>query len=247
MVPEDDDIEVLEIVPSKDTEERKAKPFRYIVNDTDAPTFKCECKPEPQPHDDVELKPTPQPNMSGDTVAEVVNSSTNKTLDNDDVDDKAPTISQEVESAREENVDDPDKLSDRETMLMQEVAKLTKGLEEMRFSIRRQKRAAVMKSLASKVKSRIRKSTSGMKKSKIFEHMKKAPQTNPVLNPPAAEMPSDIQLEQVEEPKEQLMKPHVPVTDMKMVWKILVLHSYLSFWNLANVKLPPIQKLLRAR
>ena len=141
-VPEDDDIEILEIVPSKDTEERKPKPFIYIVNDTDAPTFKCECKPAPQPHDDVEVKPTPQPNMSGETVAEVVDSSTNKTPDNDDVDDKAPMISLEVESAREENVDYPDKLSDRETMLMQEVAKLTKGLEEMRSSIRRQRRAA---------------------------------------------------------------------------------------------------------
>ena len=186
------------------------------MNDTDAQTFKCECKPEPQPHDDVEVKPTPQPNMSGDTVAEVVDSSTNKTPDNDDVDDKPPMISLEVESAREENVDDPDKLSDRETMLMQEVAKLTKSLEEMRSSIRRQRRAAVMKSLVSKVKSRVRKSTSGMKKNKIFEHMKKVPQMNPVLDPLAAEMPSDIQSEQVEEPKKQLMKPHVTITDMKI-------------------------------
>ena len=150
--PEDDDIKILEIVPSKDTEERKAKPFVYIVNDIDVPKFKCECKPEPQPHDDVEEKPTPQPIMSGETVAEVVDSSTNNTPHNLDVDDKAPMISLEVELAREENVDDPDKLSDRETMLMQEVAKLTKGLEEMKSSIRRQRKAAVMKSLASKVK-----------------------------------------------------------------------------------------------
>ena len=210
--PEDDDTEILEIVLSKDTEDRKAKPFVYIVNDTDAPTFKCECKPEPQLHDDVEEKPTPQPKISGETVAEVVNSSTNKMPDNDDVDDKAPTISLEVESAREENVEDPDKLTDRETMLMQEVAKLTKGLEEMKSSIRRQRKAAVMKSLASKVKWHVRKSTSGMK-SKILENTKKAPQ---VLHPPAVEKPSEIQWEQVDDAKEQPMKPHVPVTDVKI-------------------------------
>ena len=73
-----------------------------------------------------------------------------------------------------------------------------------------------MKSLASKVKSHVRKSTSGMKKSKIFEQTKKAPQTNPVLKPPAAEMPLDIQSEQVEEPKKQPMKLHFPVTDVKI-------------------------------
>ena len=211
-VPEDDDIEILEIVPSKDTEERKAKPFIYIVNNTDVPTFKCECKPEPQPHDDVEEKPTPQPKISGETVSEVVDSSTNKTPDNDDVDDKVPTISLEVESAREENVDNPDKLTDRETMLMQEVAKLTKGLEEMKSSIRRKRKAAVMKLLASKVKRHVRKSTSGMK-SKIFENTKKVPQ---VLHPPPAENPSEIQWEQVDDAKEQPMKPYVPVTDVKI-------------------------------
>ena len=97
-------------------------------------------------------------------------------------------------------------------MLMQEVAKLTKGLEEMKSSIRRQRKSAVMKSLASKVKQHIRKSTSGMK-SKIFENMKKAPQ---VLHPPAAEKPSEIQWEQVEDAKEKPMKHYVPVTDVKI-------------------------------
>ena len=46
-VPEDDDLEVLEVIPAKDTTERKSVPFIYVIPDDDDNSLKVEPKEEP--------------------------------------------------------------------------------------------------------------------------------------------------------------------------------------------------------
>ena len=70
---------------------------------------------------------------------------------NEDEDPNSETISLEVESAREDNLEDMDKMSDKEQMLLKQVELLTKGLEEMKSQIRRQKMSSAKHSLAAKL------------------------------------------------------------------------------------------------
>ena len=128
-VSEDDDLEVLEVIPAKDTSDRKAVPFIYVIPDDDDNSVKVEPKEEPQASDTllVTPKPDPQPETRDDSAETAGNDVING---NEDEDPNSETISLEVESAREDNLEDMDKMSDKEQMLLKQVESLTKGLEK---------------------------------------------------------------------------------------------------------------------
>ena len=133
-VLEDDDLEVLEVIPAKDTMDRKAVPFVYIVPDDDTPvkvepkeemtameTPLVTLKSEPQPDNPVdgEMKlPIPPTDMMESIVGQRPDEEVN-----------SKSVSLELESVREDNMDEPDKVSMKEQLLLKQVESLTKGLE----------------------------------------------------------------------------------------------------------------------
>ena len=153
-VPEDDNLEVLEVIPAKDTSEKKSVPFIYVIPDDDDNSLKVEPKEEPQASDTplVAPKPEPQPDTRDDRELSTSNPPNEMVGNgNDDDDPNSKAISLEVESAREDNLEDVDKMSDKEQMLLKQVELLNKGLEEMRSQIRRQKMSSAKLSLAAKL------------------------------------------------------------------------------------------------
>ena len=153
-VLEDDNLEVLEVIPAKDTSERKSVPFIYVIPDDDDNSLKVEPKEEPQASDTplATLKPEPQPDTRDDREIPTSNPPTEMVGNgNEDEDPNSEVISLEVESAREDNLEDVDKMSDKEQMLLKQVESLTKGLEEMKSQIRRQKMSSAKHSLAAKL------------------------------------------------------------------------------------------------
>ena len=143
-VSEDNDLEVLEVIPAEDTTERKSVPFVYVIPDDNDNSLKVEPKEESQASDTplITPKPDPQPDTrdgpempTSNPPAEMLE---NKVRNgNEDEDPNSETISLEVESAREDNLEDMGKISDKEQMLLKQVELLTKGLEEMKSQIRR--------------------------------------------------------------------------------------------------------------
>ena len=126
-VPEDDDLEVLEVIPAKDTSERKSVPFIYVIPDDDDNSLKVEPKEEPQASDTplVTLKPEPQPDTRDDRELPTSNLPTETAgSGNDDDYPSSEAISLEVKSATEDNLEDVDKMSDKEQMLLKQVESL---------------------------------------------------------------------------------------------------------------------------
>ena len=205
-VPEDDDLEVLEVIPARDTSERKCVPFIYVIHDDNDNSLKVEPKEEPQASDTllVTPKPEPQPDTRDDRESPTSNPPT-KTVgnDNDDDDPNSEAISLEVESAREDNLEDVDKMSDKEQMLLKQVELLTKGLEEMRHQIRRQKMSSAKHSLATKLRHKMLRTKIGSRKQKkpSFDGVKRKSEPESSVNSPVEVHHTDVQWEEVKDSK----------------------------------------------
>ena len=126
------------------------------------------------------------------------------------------------ESAREDNFDEGDKVSERETLLLQKVESLTKGLEDMRNEMRRERRASVTKSLASKLRRKMMKSKISPCKPKvaIFERKDRTPEHSTPegkskLFPPAEELQSDVQWEEVGSSKVEVVSTEEQQSDVQ--------------------------------
>ena len=187
-VLEDDDLEVLEVIPARETSERKSIPFIYVIPDDDDNSLKVEPKEEPQASDTplVTPKPEPQPDTRDDRELPTSNPSTVTVgSDNDDDDPNSEAISLEVELAREDNLEDVDKMSDKEQMLLKQVELLTKGLEKMRSQIRRQKMSSAKHSWAAKLRHKMLKTKFGSRKHKkpIFDSVKRKSEPESSVNP----------------------------------------------------------------
>ena len=135
------------------------------------PNVKVEAKVEPQPDHQPEREMStgmPLPENPTESTSEVVNDK------NGLEDEKAEAISLEAESAREDNVDDSDKVTERESILMQKVEELTKGLDHMKKMITKEKRSSTTKTLAFKVRNKIMKQKFVPRKStaRIFDKPK---------------------------------------------------------------------------
>ena len=220
-VPEDDDVEILEVIPGRNTASCMAEPFIYVVPDEDEVmkeepqdepmdsglvTPKLELEPPITPK--TELQPTntsmkPVNKVTHPSVPSVGEVNPATVVDAHEVS-KADAVSLEVESAREDNLDEGDKVSERETLLLQKVESLTKGLEDMKNEIRRERRASVTKSLASKLRQKMMKTKLSPRKPKIAIFEKKdrtpehsTPEGKSKLFPPAEVQQSDVQWEEV--------------------------------------------------
>ena len=181
-VPKDDDLEVLEVIPAKDTTERKAVPFVYVIPDDDEPvkvepkeemtametvlvTFKSEPQPDNPVDGDIYL-PIPPTNMMESIVGHRPDGEVN-----------SESVSLEQESTREDNMDEPNKVSAKEQLLLKQVESLTKGLEDIKNQMRREKMVSAKHTLAAKVRQKMFKPKLGHHKRKpIFESAKSKPE-----------------------------------------------------------------------
>ena len=196
-VPEDDDIEILEVIPSRETGSKKCKPFVYYVPDSPEEE-QLKREPKAEPHSDESpaqhvtlMLPVPENIVKEETI-EVT----------------PEPISLEVESAHEDGLDESDKPTERESMLMVRVQELSRGLEEMKSVISRKKRIAATETLATKLKKKMLKSKCKRAGTKpIFIVSKKHPTVKPdkkhegtgVLatgNDSTPEKPTDINTEE---------------------------------------------------
>ena len=196
-VPEDDDIEILEVIPSRETGSKKCEPFVYYVPDSPEEE-QLKREPKAEPHSDESpaqhvtlMLPVPENVVKEETI-EVT----------------PEPISLEVESACEDGLDESDKPTERESMLMVRVQELSRGLEEMKSVISRKKRIAATETLATKLKKKMLKSKCKRAGTKpIFIVSKKHPTVKPdkkregtgVLatgNDSTPEKPTDINTEE---------------------------------------------------
>ena len=117
----------------------------------------------------------------------------------DNEDPNSETISLDMESAREDNLEEVDKLSEKEQILLQQVESLTKGLEEMKSQIRREKMASTKHSLAAKIQHKMLRSKLGSCKQKkpVFEAVKRKAERKATVNSPAEVKQMDVQWEEV--------------------------------------------------
>ena len=102
-VPEDDDIKILEVIPSRETGSKKCKPFVYYVPDSPEEE-QLKREPKAEPHSDESpaqhvtlMLPVPENVVKEETI-EVT----------------PEPISLEVESAHEDGLDESDKPTERE-------------------------------------------------------------------------------------------------------------------------------------
>ena len=138
-VLEDDDLEILEVLPSKDTEDHKAIPFIYIIPDDDEVPIKSEpaernspdatlvtpkTKADSQITDGLLPKIEKNPyspieeEKKNDSEVDDVNGDTNIT---------AETISLEGDQAKDDQLEEQEKKSDRENSLLLQIETLSKG------------------------------------------------------------------------------------------------------------------------
>ena len=125
-VPEDDDLEIVTVIAGgKDTAEQKAEPFICIISDDEEQQpVKVEPKVEPQ------LNDRPLVIMKSEPLPETPVEQSVKAEDAEEV--VAEPISLEVELAREDNLEESEKVSEKENILMMQVENLAEGLEEMK-------------------------------------------------------------------------------------------------------------------
>ena len=205
-VPEDDDLEVLEVIPARNTSDRKSVPFIYVIPDDDDNSLKVEPKEEFQAGDALLVTPKPEPQTDTGDVSDLPtsNAPTEMVVNYNVVDDPtSEAVSLEVESAREDNLEDVDKMSDKEQMLMKQVESLMKGLEEMRSQIRRQKMSSAKQSLAAKLRHKMLKTKIGSRKQKkpIFASVKRKSEPESSVYLPAEVHHTDVQWEEVNDRK----------------------------------------------
>ena len=192
------------MIPAKDTSEGKSVPFIYVIPDDDDNSLKVEPKEEPQASDTLLVTPKPEPQPDTREGRELPTSNPpTEMVGNDNDDPNSEAISLEVESAREDNLEDVDKMSDKEQMLLKQVKSLNKRLEEMRSQIRRQKMSSAKHSLAAKLPHKMLRTKIGSRKQKkpIFDSVKRKSEPESSVNPPAEVHHTDVQWEEVKDSK----------------------------------------------
>ena len=164
-VPQDDDLEIIDVVPGRDTDARKAIPFVHLLSsDEDVPM-----KKEPE---DSDRPLTPKMEPLADIAA-------------------AAVIKEESTSQSTSN---------REMALMVQVENLSKGLEDMRNEMQRQKRVATTRSFAMKAHTKALKLI--VLKKAIKSRFEKYPQKADFLAkvyPPVVEQSTGVQWEEVQD------------------------------------------------
>ena len=226
-VPEDDDIEILEVIPSRETGSKKCEPFVYYMPDSPEEE-QLKREPKAEPHSDESaaqhgtlMLPVPE-NVVKEETMEVT----------------PEPISLEVKSACEDGLDESDKPTERESMLMVRVQELSRGLKEMKSVISRKKRIVATETLATKLKKKMLKSKCKRAGTKpIFVVSKKHPTVKPDKKPEgtgvlatgnnstsggepcAPEQPTDINRE---EPQAIIDERKQPDTEFQHLMKNLV-------------------------
>ena len=147
-VPQDDDIEIIDEIPARDTDARKSTPFVYVIPETQMDPIKEEeeTKPECPDEDDA---------MDGIGDTSSVNKEDNKEAVKQDAD--AMEFVSDAISLESEVLDEPEKPTEKEMMLMLQVQELSKGLEEMKAMMNRKKRIETTAKVASKLKQKLMK------------------------------------------------------------------------------------------
>ena len=236
-VPEDDDVQIVEVIPGRNTADNIAKPFVYKITDEDEEmAVKKEPKHEPMDLELVAAKVEPEPGVTPNsekpvdavttpTEPDVVNS----TIADVHVEEELKDDAVSLESAREDNLDDGDKVSERETLLLQKVESLSRGLEEMKNQMRRERRATVTKSLASKLRQKMLKTKATPRKPKkpIFEKVEKSPEPkvaivekhNSTPAPKEAAMEKDITPDSEHKTPEPKVLPPAEVQQSHIEWE----------------------------
>ena len=196
------------MVPGKDTDDWKAIPFIYVVSDEDD----MEMKSEPAEADSTNVSLVTAKREPDELVAksEPLSQIPNEELCNNDV---APTfikeesnedaeliletISLEGDPAKE---DEEEKKSDRENSLLLQIENLSKGLQDMKAQMRREKRAAATWSMALRVRKKVLKTKPVKKPLKSrFETPPKNEAVVSNLKAALEEQQTDFQWEQVED------------------------------------------------
>ena len=207
-VPEDDDLEILEVVPGKDTDDWKAIPFIYVVSDEDD----MEMKSEPAEADSTDVSLVTAKREPDELVAksEPLSQVQDKELHNNDVTPTfikeetneyleliSETISLEGDPAKE---DVQEKTWDRENSLLLQIENLSKGLQGMKAQMRREKRAAATWSMVLRVCKKVLKTKPVKKPLKSrFETPPKNESVVSNLNAAVEEQQTDVQWEQVKD------------------------------------------------
>ena len=138
-VPQDDDIEIIDEIPARDADARKSTPFVYVIPETQMDPIKEESKPECREADG-------EMAVTGET-----SSLNNRNHPVEEEPQSMETVSPAI-SLENEAVDEPEKPTEKETMLMQQVQELSRGMEEMKALINKRKRVETTAKLASKLK-----------------------------------------------------------------------------------------------
>ena len=176
-VPQDDDVLIIDVVPGRDTDGHKAIPFIHVVSSDDDVPMK---KEEPDESEDERLVQPKIEAVANNSQAAVIKEEeasestyqglgeTKSEVGSGDGHGDDGSISLECESAKDDISDVGKKISDRESALLLQVQNLSKGLEDMRSEMRRQRRVATTKSLAMKVHTKAFKPKSWEEAHKIY-------------------------------------------------------------------------------
>ena len=138
-VPEDDDLEILEVLPNKDTEDHKAIPFIYIIPDDDEVPIKFEPAERNSPDATLVTPKTKADSQITDGLLPKIEKNPYSPIEEEkknesEVDDvngdtniTAETISLEGEQAKDDQFEEQEKKSDRENSLLLQIETLSKG------------------------------------------------------------------------------------------------------------------------
>ena len=180
-VPQDDDIEIIEEIPARDTDVRKSTPFVYVIPETQMDPIKEEeeTKPDVPEEDDA---------MDGIGKSSPVNNEDNNEAVTPDT--QPMDLTSDAISLENEVVEESEKPTEKETMLMQQVQELSKGLEEMKALINRKKTIQSTAKVASQLKKKI-----------LRQRRRKTTQHKPIFDKP-------IETPKLPEPEPSLDKPN---------------------------------------
>ena len=145
-VPQDDDIEIIEEILARDTDVRKPTPFVYVIPETQMDPIKEEEETKPD---------VPEEDDAMDGIGE---SSSVKNEENNEAvtaDTHPMDLTSDAISLKNEVVEEPEKPTEKKTMLMQQVQELSKGLDEMKAHINRKKTIQTTAKVASQLKKKI--------------------------------------------------------------------------------------------